>query len=345
MIDTVKLLIPINDPNLLKKLESNLTRFRKEDLSRDQVIFEFHSANLRLGSHYRNVSIKSTQNPVGLFVELSFAKYDKGNNVEMIYPHSLLEIAERLHTELCMHLNEILPPISIWPVYRLDVCYNWLFKSEDEARYAMDFIQRIDYPRKKKYHYDSSVMYTGSAYVIKAYLKGEEFLKHDFKELSGTDADRTYDLQQYAKRIVRFEAGLRRKYLSDFMGLKNVFLADIADDEKIEETLRHFLDKTFFYVNSKSTTEAEVSKILHENFSKTKAMRLYQFYKGYFFDQTIKDMLLSGGMNRSTIWRYKSDLKRVGIGHAIQSTEGVGILEQLIMPSPNARFDLNDLKL
>ena len=50
-------------------------------------------------------------------------------------------------------------------------------------------------------------------------------------------------------------------------------------------------------------------------------------------------------MNRSTIWRYKSDLKRVGIGHAIQSTEGVGILEQLIMPSPNARFDLNDLKL
>jgi hypothetical protein len=342
MIDTVKLLIPIKDLELLQKVEGNLTRFRKEDLSKDQVIFEFHSANIKLCSHYRNVSIKSTRNPLGLFVELSFAKYDKGNNVEMIYPHDLLGIAERLHTELCFELHDILPPITTWPIYRLDVCYNWLFKSEEEAGYAMDFIQRIDYPRKKKYLYDSSVMYTGSAYVIKAYLKGEEFLKHDYKELIETDGDRTYELQQYAKRIVRFEVGLRRKYLSEFMGLKDVFITDIADDEKIEETLKHFLDKTFFYINPKSTTEAEVSKILHENFSKTKAMRLYQFYMGYFFDKTIKAMYLSGGLDRSTIYRYKKDLKLAGIGHGLETLDGKGILEQLIIPSPNTRFDLLD---
>jgi hypothetical protein len=342
MIDTVKLLIPIKDLEVLQKLEGNLTRFRKEDLKKGETIYEFHSSNIKLGSYNRSVSIKSTKSPLGLFIELSFAKYEKGNNVEMIYPHDLLGIAERLHTELCIHLNDILPPISTWPIYRLDVCYNWLFKSEEEARYAMDFIQRIDYPRKKKYLYASSVMYTGSAYVIKAYLKGEEFLKHDYKELIETDGDRTYELQQYAKRIVRFEAGLRRAYLSEFMGLKDVFITDIADNDRIEETLKHFLDKTFFYINPKSTTEAEVSKILHEHFNKTKAMRLYQFYKGYFFDDTIKTMLLNGGLNRSTIWRYKTDLKHVGIGHKLETPDGIGILEQLIIPSPNTRFDLPD---
>ena len=342
MIDTLKLLVPIKDLDILQKLEGNLTRFRKEDLNKGEVLFEFHSSNLELGSYQRKVMLKSSKSPLGLFVECSFAKYAKGNNVEMIYPHDLLAIGDRMYAELCRHLNYDLPSISTWKVYRLDVCYNWLFESEEEAVYAMDFIQRIDYPRKKKMLWDTSVMYQGSAYNIKFYLKGKEFLKHDFKEIGEIDGERSFVLQQWAKRILRYEVGLRRAYLSEFMGLKDVYLEDIKDDDTIQEMLKHFLEKVFFYINAKSTTEAEVSQILREHFSKTKAMKLYVFYKGYFFDEKTKAMYLAGGLDRSTIYRHKKELKRVGIGHGLDSLEGKGILEQLIIPSPSTHFELLD---
>lgn len=338
MIDTVKLLIPIQDLDLLSTLEGNLTRFRKEDLGAGKVLFEFHSSNLELGSYQRNVMLKSTKSPMGLFVECSFAKYSKGNNVEMIYPHDILAIGEQLHTELSLHLQYFLPPVSTWPIYRLDVCYNWLLENHDEAMYAMDFIQRIDYPRKKKHQWDTSVMYQGSAYNVKFYLKGEEFLKHDFKEIDKSDEERAYVLQQWAKCILRFEVGLRRKYLSEFLGLENVYLSDIADDGKILETLQHFLNRVFFYINAKTMDTVEVRQLLRTNFSKTKALRLFQFYKGYYFSEEDKAMYVNGGLNRSTIYRYKKELQRVGIGFS--TGEGKGILEKLVIPSKDTRFAL-----
>ena len=335
MIDTVKLLIPIKDLDLLQKLEGNLTRFRKEDLKKGEVIFEFYSSSLELGTYHRKVMLKSTKIPLGLFVECSFAKYDKGNNVEMIYPHDLLAIGDRLYAELCTRLAYELPPISTWPVYRLDVCYNWLLDSEDEAQHAMDFIQRIDYPRKKKHHWDTSVMYQGSAFSVKFYMKGAEFLKHDFKELKDDEA---LELQQWAKRILRYEVGLRRVYLSQHLGLKNVYLANVADDDVILDMLNHFLGQVFFYINPKTTETAEVREILRQNFRKTKALRLFQFHQGFYFNPEMKGMYLSGGLDRSTIYRYKKDLKRVGIGFS--TGERKGILEKLIIPSPTARFEL-----
>jgi hypothetical protein len=88
-------------------------------------------------------------------------------------------------------------------------------------------------------------------------------------------------------------------------------------------------------------TNAEITEILFANFSKAKATRLYQFYKGYYFDAEIKNMFLYGGLNRSTMYRYKTDLKKVGIGFSLSDTpEGKGILEQLVIPSENSKFDL-----
>jgi II/X family phage/plasmid replication protein len=346
MIDTLKLLIPVNDSALLQQMEGTLMRFQKKDLKTGEVEFEFFSTNLKLGSYQRNVAIKSTSNPKGLFVECSFAKYAKGNNVEMIYPHDLMSIAEKLYTELCKHVGHTLPPISTWEVYRLDICYNWLFKNKDEAVYAIDFINRIDYPRKKKHVWDTSVMHQGSAYVVKFYLKGPEFEKHDRKEIEKKDSNRAYELKLWANNIVRFEVGLKHRYLCELYGLKKVYLTDIDSDYQIEDTLKHFLSKVFYYINNKTTTSAEVRRILSENFSKTKAMRLYQFYMGYYFDEEIKAMYLHGGLNRTTIYRYKKDLQRVGVGFVLSDKNngaGIGILEQLVIPSTKTRFALFDV--
>jgi len=343
MIDTIKLFVPVPDPSLLAQLEGSLTRFRKEDLKTGEIKFEFFSSNIELGSYHRNVTIRSTKVPAGLFVEFSIAKYEKGNNVEMIYPHDIPKIMEKLYSELCTQVQYELPHFSLWPLYRLDICYNWLLQNKEEALHAIDFIKRIDFPRKKKHVWDTSVMYQGSAYIVKFYVKGPEFQKNDFKFIDAQSPDRAFQLAEYANKILRFEVGLKRAYLMEYFGNNKVYLKDIADDLFIEEMLSVYLGKVFHYINTKTTTRAEVRRLLSENFSKTKALRLYQFYRDYYFDEEMKAMYLQDGLNRSTIYRYKKDLKRIGVGFSVGDSElRKGILEQLIIPSSTTRFALID---
>ena len=339
MIDTIKFYIPIIDVKILEKLKGQLMRFKKDDMKTGEVEFCFYTSQAELGSYSRTINIRANDNPQGLFIEFSVPKYEKGNNVEMIYPHNLENILTKMYADFSKYLDFYeLPPFSTWVIYRLDVCYNWLFKDREEAEYAMNFIQRIDYPRKHKYIYATSVMYKGSAYTIKFYLKGPEFKANDFKKV---EEDRAWELLLWANRIMRFEVNLKRKYLNDYLGLENVYVHNITDDQVILDIMIFYLAKVFKYLNPKATTEEKVSEILFSHFGKAKATRLYQFYKGFYFDDKIKNMYLHGGLNRSTIYRYKMDLKEVGIGFTLDDLpRNKNILEQLVIPSDNAKFDL-----
>ena len=129
--------------------------------------------------------------------------------------------------------------------------------------------------------------------------------------------------------------------LNNFFGLDKVCVHDVADDAVILDVLVFYLEKVFRYVNQKSMTNAEISEILLENFTKRKALSLFQFHKAMYNDDEMKNMYQNGGMNRSTIYRYKKDLKRVGIGFSeSELPQGKGILEQLIIPSESSKFDL-----
>ncbi len=344
MIDTIKFLIPMENESLIEQLKGTLMRFRKDDLKTGKMEFEFFSSNIELGSYHRTIAIKSTNTPLGFFLEFSAPKYAKGNNLEMIYPHELSKILEQLYTELCKYMNCELPHFSLWPIYRLDVCYNWIFKDENEATYAMDFLRRIDFPRKEKYVYDTSVMHRGSAYTVKFYAKGSEFKVHDFKKI---EFERAMNLQSWANRIVRFEVSLKKSYLQETFLLEKVYLKDIIDDDAILGILKYYLeDKVFFYINTASMTDENIKQILFENFTKKKATTLYQFYKDFYFSDEMKNMFLNGGLNKSTIYRHKKDLKKVGIGISIEKLpESKNILEQLVIPSKNSQFDLLDYPL
>ena len=339
MIDTIKFLIPIEDHNLIEKLKGNLTRIRKDDLRTGKMEFEFFSSNVELGSYHGKIAIKSTETPSGFFVEFSAPKYIKGNNVEMIYPHELIKLVIQLYDDLSVYMDYKLPHYALWPIYRLDICYNWIFKNSDEAKYAMDFLRRIDFPRKKKYIYDTSVMYLGTAYIVKFYSKGEEFKKKSFKKM---EIKKATELQAWADKIVRFEVGLKRVYLQQFLKIDRVYIYDVIDDKKIEEILKFYLEKkVFFYLNTNSMSNENIKQILFNNFSKMKATKLYQFYRDYYFDVEMKDILLSGGQNKSTIYRHKKDLKTVGIGISSEKLpECKNILEQLVIPSESSKFDL-----
>ena len=70
----------------------------------------------------------------------------------MIHPSELPKIMAQLYDELCAYMGYKFPDVSLWPIYRLDVCYNWLLKDENEATYAMDFLTTDRFSKKDKKH-------------------------------------------------------------------------------------------------------------------------------------------------------------------------------------------------
>ena len=346
MIDTIKFFVSIPDVQVLNRIRSISEQIKREDLKTGKIRFVFHTTEIKVGSYNKSINVKITDNLYnqGLYIELSIPKYAKGNNIEMLLPRELPTIIEKLAQETTTQLATQLPHFSTWEIFRLDLCYNWIFKNQQETETVMGFLQRIDYPRKKKILYPTSVMFLGSAYLIRFYLKYPEYLAHDYKDLSDEDkaSYRTYELLSYAERIVRFEVEFKKKYLKGIFGYDKVFIEHLQDDEKIEELLKYYLnDKVFKYVTLKNTTDIKVEELLYSNFTKIKATRLYQFYNDFYLGNgAIKSRILGGGLNRSTIWRYKTDLKSVGIGFDVVNTSGISLLEQLVIPSKNSKFDL-----
>lgn len=347
MIDTIKFFVPIEDVQLLNRIKSTSEQIERKNLKTGEIKFIFHTTEIKVGSHNKAINIRIVDDIYhkGLYIEFSIPKYAKGNNIEMVLPSELPAILEKFQQETNTQLATTLPHFSTWQIFRIDLCYNWIFTTKEEAENVMGFLQRIDYPRKKKGTYDTSVMHVGSAYTIKFYLKGSEFKAHDLKDkefLATHTPERIFELSEWANRIVRYEIEFRRKYLEEVFGCKSVYLADICDDEKIQEILSYYLkDKTLKYVTLKNTTEAQVEEILYSNFTKIKATRLFQFFRDYFLEAgAVKSRMVSGGLNRSTIYRYKRDLKRVGVGFDLMDTTGASLLEQLVIPSGNSKFEL-----
>ncbi|MBK5215584.1 MAG: hypothetical protein JJE53_02135 [Candidatus Pacebacteria bacterium] len=343
MIDTVRFLIPIDNRQTIEKIKGMLTRTRRENLKTKELKYEYFLGEIRVGSYSRNISFKVDDK--GIFAEFSLPKYEYGNNVEMLHPIKVPEVLESFHKELSKSLEETLPPVSEWVVHRLDVSYNWTFESKEKCQSLMNFIQRIDFPRKKKYVYDTSVMYKGSAYTIKLYLKGAEFLKNDFKTLVEIDEKKAHQLADWANKILRFEVEFRKDYLKELFGKKEVHISDIADGWHIEEILKYYLARVFKYIDKDNMKNENVWQLISENYTKAKAYRLYNFYRDFYYDKGGK-FRVQKSLDRSTIYRYKKDLKNIGVSFTenLDDTRIVAINE-LIIPSEKAKFTLLDYQL
>jgi II/X family phage/plasmid replication protein len=349
MIDTIKFFVSIEDDETLNRIRSTSEQTKRENLKTEEVKYVYHTAEIKVGSYDKSINVRIVDNIQykGLYIEFSVPKYAKGNNIEMLLPSELPKVLEKFQQETNAQLDINLPHFSAWEIFRIDLCYNWIFQNKEETETVIEFFKRLDYPHKKKVPYPTSVTFLGSAYLIRFYLKYPEYLAHDYKDLSEDDkiSDRTLTLLGWASRIVRFEVEFKKQYVKEIFGYKKVFVEHVQDDENIEEILRYYLnDKVLKYITLKNTTELQVEELLYSNFSKSKATRLYQFYRDFYLGNgAVKSRMLAGGLNRSTINRYKRDLKRVGIGFDVVNTFGVSLLEQCVIPSENSRFDLVDI--
>ena len=118
-------------------------------------------------------------------------------------------------------------------VNRIDVCFNQVFKSKEEALKYLEYQKR----QRKKYSreeegvmndYATSLMYKTGRYSAKIYHKGTEYAKNDKKEhekinkVKGQQYFKTKDYQEFADRMLRYELTIRNT-MFNYLHKHNLF--------------------------------------------------------------------------------------------------------------------------
>ena len=143
---------------------------------------------------------------------------------------------------------------------------------------------------------------------------------------------------------VSVEAYPDLKASQNFMDLQTE-ISDIENNEVIEKVLQEYLALVFRYINKENMKHEDVRQLINNNFKPAKALRLYQFFKGYYFEPDEKYQIKKG-LNASTIWRYKRDLKNIGVSFEENLGDSNFVsVEELVIPSDKGIFGLLDYKL
>lgn len=237
MIDTIKVSIPLTEvqythiDNIHKGIDkegwARYNRFTEEarlpvkkgefenshpSYSRD-INWSLHPENFIEGVSY-------------LSVELSLPKFWYGHNIRLLYDFAKALKLLKLDLEAGLSISgEIaLPEIEKWNLRRLDICYAWKFPKQSTAKTFLDSLKKLHFPRKKPIIYPDSIMFSGTTYSVKFYLKYPEFRKNDLPELvkEEVDLECINKLEKMAEGVLRFEVSLRSKYLDRQSHIKTI---------------------------------------------------------------------------------------------------------------------------
>ena len=153
-----------------------------------------------------------------LIVELSLPKLRYGHNVHLLYDFTeeLKKLKQLLEKRFNLQGKGRLLDVMQWQVWRADVCYAWRMPDQQIAQLVLDSLKHLHYPRKKPTIYPTAIVFAGSTYTVKFYLKLPEFKAHDLKALikGGASYEWINSIEEKATGVLRYEATLRRKYLS-----------------------------------------------------------------------------------------------------------------------------------
>lgn len=298
MIDTIrlrtKLLKPCNNDSFLQisAVKENNIKYK---IFKDQINVGSYSYNI-------NIFINSLD---FLFVEFSVPKLLFGNNIDLAFFSDILKTLRKVEKTLSDYLT--LKDCTVWEVMRLDLCR--YIKSDNPYR-DIHMFQMLDYPRQKKYIYDTSVMFVGRSYSSKFYIKEDEYLKHDFKEISKYDLSLAYNILAKSKNKIRFEVGYRSQALKQILGLQCVTIQDILDKEL--DLRQHFYKvytKLYGDIDPKRMEQNSLLELLQQQYKPKRALQLYQFYVLYYSDDFNKK-IIKENYSRSQIYRNLKAIKK-----------------------------------
>lgn len=330
MIDTVKIYSQITK-ELYQKIEFcqiHKVSFKK---SSGEIFYDVTSDSLE-GSYSTNLSVRvgvgvkyGFINSYCVEIEGSLHKFIKGQNAYDGY-YNLSQVAFCMIKEVEKKYNVVLPKLRHWFLNRVDISKCFDLKEQNLVVRYINSLKNISYPRRNVLRYKGNDIYiSGTSTTLKMYNKLSEFLAHDKAKCKSH-----FDIDKHMNKIqgfVRFECEIKKKKLENIaisyrerknnrkqIDNKNIRLYKIDYIELEKVWCEEFMKVLKFPKNVEkleilSSREAVKNRLL-ENFSPSKAMRLYNFFlalkvEGY---DKVQDMF-----SHTSFYRNIAELKKLGI--------------------------------
>lgn len=171
-------------------------------------------------------------------------------------------------------LGAVLPDSMIWMVKRIDYAYVFNLGSMEACNEFFYLMKNSSYPRRgtPTFYGLHGLDLAASTTVVKAYLKGVEFRKHDFKRLSQAGIfteDQLFEMLMLASGILRFEVGIKSKKLKyDFekgqINPKGIFVKRYGHEPFVKDISTKYLDDLY---------DIEVNRLMKDGRSESKLIR------------------------------------------------------------------------
>lgn len=334
MIDTIKIFTQINE-QVYKIIHYNSNVMKKFNESTGELFYKITTDDLK-GTYDSNIHIGvglgskyGFVNSYYLEIECSIHKILQGHNAFNGY-YNVPAAAQKMIKIVEDNYNIKLPKLKHWFLGRIDITKSFDLGTQENVEHYINSLKMINYPRRNKGTYNTSLNFPGASTTLKIYNKLAEFEKHDRTKMSKFV---DFDLLSFENKIrgfVRFECEIKSRKLKAIYKKKYIrlikveylFLEKIWSDEFMK--LLKIDDLRDKKILNRVKTKEEVKQRLGEYYDERKSFRLYNFFLLVLNDgfEMVRDM-----MNKSSFYRNIKDLKQIGIDFSTQEFEDIPVVD------------------
>jgi len=268
-LDTVRLRFPVTD---LKSANFLLLEGHKLG----ELTFKIFKDTITVGSFSYELNIfVSSENRCT--IEFSVPKFHNGHNLDDNNTdiNALVRALLAIRLELDHYFTS--PIIQQWEIMRVDESF---YIDSSNPFEDMAFFQNLSMVRKKRYVYDTSVMFVGASYSTKLYIKESEFLKHDFNKIAKRNINLAHQLLKKSKNKIRIESSYRIQSLRRITKYKKLTVERLIKTyKKIINYNKKQVKQILRFQQPTKMKKLSLLKILQLAYPKKKAIDLFQFYQ------------------------------------------------------------------
>lgn len=306
MIDTIGFKILI-DRETYEHLINAVTVTQRRDNTTGEIMFEYYNGHLEFSSPSWNYTVliriseeywaynEKSRRPYKasgvphLSFEYSVPKILFGTNVISADPCLIYLSMHVVRESFEKQFSANLPDPNEWYCYRLDTCANYLLENGTQVKHYINYLQRLNYPRRIKNSYEDTGLYFASRHsTLKVYWKGPEFKKHDQNRIKSIE--HAADLCLLADSILRIEVEhkkriiyITKKYESDngfqlrtFQGYPR--MADFIKIFDLKKEMSRIVANILCGTQSKVMTTLDALSLLSMKLSARQARAFHQVY-------------------------------------------------------------------
>lgn len=319
MIDSIKLQIPLTSVQFLELKDKDISNTKRTKAFSHYSVINYDQQLLYGESAY---AVRFTASDYRVIpranLEFSVPKYQWGHNIFLFYPIDLPLILEGIRMQFLDQYELELPETDTWKVMKLDLCYTWKLPSQELAETILESIKKLDFPRKETVVYQTSVIYRGSSYSFKFYLKYNEFIAKDYKDIKQYTPNKAEYLKELSKGCLRVELSARSSKVKTMFRKTKVTYKDLLDEQKLTQMLLSHLQQLLKTKTIKSVEWNEATNLINDKYKDSKAKILCMFARLYWGGADTKQYLKSL-YNNSQVTRNRNDIVKAGISTVANS--------------------------